>query len=113
MNDVEPVVEKIFRVALEWCEMNPGWKRICDIPNTDSFYKTWDELPKSTRAAWGNRYHEYAERAWREFGQSECKIPYGFVGTDGVFYPQITDVPINTNHCMVFKVGNESRKEQP
>jgi uncharacterized protein YegP (UPF0339 family) len=24
--------------ALEWCKQNPGWKRICDIENTDALH---------------------------------------------------------------------------
>lgn len=100
----EPMHEKIFRVALEWCEKHPGWKRICDIPDHESLYKTWSEIPAKVRRSYQDRYHESAEDAWKEFGPCFCKVPKGFVGTDGVFYPEITDVPTNTNACMVFKL---------
>ena len=105
MNTEEPMHDKIFRVALEWCQKRPAWKRICDIPNSDKLYKTWEELPEKVRAEWEERFHDSAESAWREFGIGVCKVKYGFVGTDGVFYPEITDVPLNTNSCMVFRVG--------
>lgn len=102
----EPMHEKIFRVALEWCEKNTEWKRICDIPNSDALYKTWKELPAKVRKAWERQYGDYsAEDAWSEFGRGVCKVDYGFIGTDGVFYPQITDVPLNVNSCQVFRVG--------
>lgn len=102
--EVEPMHLKIFRVAQEWCDAHPGWKRICDIPNTDSLYNTWVEIPKKVRAQFEDRYHDSAEDAWKEFGPSFCKVPKGHVGTDGVFYAEITDVPTNTNSCMVFKL---------
>lgn len=97
--------DKIFRVALEWCAKRPAWKRICDIPNSDALYVKWDELPPRVRRQWEKRYPWNAEEVWREFGNSQCKVPYGFVGTDGVFYPEITDLPLGTNFCMVFKIG--------
>lgn len=102
--------EKIFRVAREWCCRNPGWRLICDIPDTESLYKTWQEMPKRYRDDWERIYHSDAESAWKEFGRAVCKVPYGFVGTDGVFYPEITDVPTNTNSCQVFKVREEKTK---
>lgn len=109
----EPMHVKIFRVALEWCEKHPEWKRICDIPNSDALYKTWDELPKKSRALWERQYGEYyAESAWKEFGPSVCKVAYGFIGTNGAFYPQITDVPINLNCCQVFRVGGGGAERQ-
>lgn len=101
----EPMHEKIFRVALEWCAKNPNWKRICDIPDHEKFYKTWGELSASEKGYWCGKYHACAEDAWREFGHAACKVRYGFIGTDGVFYPEITDVPLNVNSCMVFEVG--------
>lgn len=101
----EPMHEKIFRVALEWCAKHTDWKRICDIPDHESLYKTWGELSAKERGYWCGKYHDRAESAWREWGTAPCKVPFGFIGTDGVFYPRITDVPTNTNSCMVFKVG--------
>lgn len=100
----EPMHEKIFRVAMEWCAKNPQWTRICDLPQTDFLYKTWKELPHAARRSWERDYGSSAESAWREFGRAPCKVQYGFIGTDGVFYPQITDVPININSCQVFKI---------
>lgn len=106
LTDAEPMHEKIFRIALEWCQKNPGWKRIGDIPDSDALYKTWEELPQKTRALWEQQYGDHsAESAWCEDGRGVCKVPFGFIGTDGTFYPQITDVPVNLNSCMVFMVG--------
>ncbi|MBL5772725.1 hypothetical protein HV436_18535 [Bacillus sporothermodurans] len=92
--------------ALEWCEVNKGWKRICDIEDSDSLYKTWDELPKKIKNYWIKAYGEYsAESAWKEFGESYCKFPKGFITGKGEFYENVLDVPLYHNLMMVFKVG--------
>lgn len=109
---LEPMHLKIFRVALEWCEKHPGWVRICDVADTSILYKTWDELPPRERKGWTDRYHESDEAAWNEFGYTPCKVPVGFVGTDGVFYPRITDIPTNTNGCQVYDLTGWSRTEE-
>lgn len=104
----EPMHEKIFRVSLEWCERHPGWKRICDIPDSDALYKTWDELPAKVRRVWEAAYHSRAEDAWREFGSAPCRVEHGYVGVAGVFYPRITDLPMNTNFCAVYLTGEST-----
>lgn len=105
MSTETPVHIRMFEVASEWCERHPGWMRICDIPNTDALYLTWEELPRKVRAAWERDFHSSAENAWREFGHGVCKVDVGFIGTDGVFYPRITDVPTNTNCVQVYHVA--------
>jgi len=93
--------------AQRFCEENPGWKRICDISDSDSLYLTWEELPKKIRNSWIRDYGEYsAESAWREFGQAKCKVQFGHVSGKGDFYPnyEFVKAPIGHNGMMVFKV---------
>ena len=97
--------EQALRKALEWCENHKGWKRICDIEDSDSLYKTWEELPKKIRQYWISRYGEYsADNAWREFGEAYCKVPEGFVSGKGEFFKNVLEVPKFHNMMMVFKV---------
>lgn len=98
--------EDALKKSLEWCAKHPGWKRMCDIEDTDSLYKTWEEMPNSIKEQWINEYGEhYAESAWKEFGSKPCKVPYGFVTGKGEFYKRVSDVPRFHNFVMVFKVG--------
>lgn len=96
-------VNDAARHALTWCSQNAGWQRICDIENVDALYKQWDELPQKTRASWTKHHPDAPEDAWREFGESTCKVPYGFISGKGVFYKDILDVPHLHNSMMVFK----------
>ena len=98
--------EQAAQRALEWCEANKGWKRICDIHDSDFLYKTWEELPKKIRQHWISQYGKYsAENAWREFGEAYCKVPNGFISGKGEFYENALDIPKFQNLMMVFKVG--------
>lgn len=91
--------------ALSWCSKNPKWKRICDIPDSDSLYKTWEELPKKVRDSWTARYGYDAESAWLEFGTRPCKVKYGYISGKGEFFRNILHVPRFHNVMMVFRVG--------
>jgi len=91
--------------AVEWCKGHSGWKRICDIEDSDSLYKTWDELSERDRNSWIADYGSYsAEAAWREFGRRPCKVPYGFISGKGEFYKNVLQVPTLHNLMMIFKV---------
>lgn len=94
--------------ALEWCKRNRKWKRICDIPNSDSFTLSWNEIPKRDRAEWEQLYGHSAEDAWRELScRNPCRHRYGFIGDDGNFYAEITLLPRLMNSMMVFEVGGK------
>jgi hypothetical protein len=85
----------------------PGWKRICDIPDSDSLYLTWDELPKKSRNSWIREYGEYsAEYAWRQFGRSFAKFHSDTYRGRAIFYPnyEMVNAPNGHNVMMVFKV---------
>jgi len=98
-------VKQATQHAFLWCQNNPGWKRICDIENSDSLYFTWDELPKKIRKQWKKHFGSYAKEAWEEFGEKPCKVPYGFITGKGEFYNDVLKVPLNHNLMMVFKVN--------
>lgn len=92
--------------ALRFCEKHPGWKRICDIGDTKSLYKTWEELSEREKRLWVKDYGTLgAEDAWNEFGSAPCKVQYGFISGKGKFYKKVTDVPHLHNLMMVFKVS--------
>ena len=94
------------RHAKRYCEDNPGWTPIWEIPNTDDLYKKWEELPKSHQRFWLKKYGEVgAKGAWEEMGHSVCKVPYGFISGEGSFYKEITDVPLFHNSVMIFKTA--------
>jgi hypothetical protein len=97
--------EQASQHAVAWCAKHPQWKRICDIPDSDALYCTWDELPKKVRAAWERDYRTDAECAWRELGERPCKVKFGFISGKGKFYRNILDVPRFHNTMMVFRVG--------
>ncbi|MED2258271.1 hypothetical protein ABEO98_21685 [Brevibacillus parabrevis] len=101
--------EQAKQHALDWCNNNPGWKRICDIENTDALYCTFSELPKKEQKYWLDTYGEYsAESAWREFGRGKCKVPYGFITGKGEFYDDVLKVPLHHNLMQVYKVGKRA-----
>ena len=92
--------------AIKWCEKHKGWKRICDIKDSDILYKNWDELNKKVREYWIEEYGKYsAESAWREFGDRPCKVPYGFITGKGEFYKDVLKVPRLHNLMMIFKIS--------
>jgi len=64
-------VKQATQHAFLWCQNNPGWKRICDIENSDSLYFTWDELPKKIRKQW-----KKLGRIWRKAMQSTLWVHY-------------------------------------
>ncbi|MRY42793.1 hypothetical protein [Clostridium beijerinckii] len=92
--------------ALEWCDKHEGWKRICDIEDSDSLYKNWDELSDKEKKPWIGYYGEFsAESAWRELEKRPCKVKYGFITGKGEFYNNILKVPKFHNLMQVYKVG--------
>lgn len=92
--------------AIEWCEKHSGWKRICDIDDSDSLYKTWNDLSKKEKRPWIRDFGELgAEDAWRELGRKPCKVPYGFVTGKGEFYEDILKVPLYHNIMQVYKIN--------
>lgn len=91
--------------ALRFCEKYPGWKRICDIEDSDNLYKTWNELSERAKRPWIREYRDRAEDAWGEWGNKPCKVQYGFISGKGKFYKKVTDVPHLHNLIMIFKVG--------
>jgi hypothetical protein len=98
--------EQAAQESLKWCEKHPGWKRICDIEDSNSLYKTWDELSEKEKKSWINYYGVLgAKGAWEEFGHKPCKVKYGFISGKGEFYKKVTDVPPLHNLMMVFKIG--------
>jgi hypothetical protein len=97
-------VEQAADHAKTWCERHPGWKRICDIENTDELYKTFSELSLKERRYWEKNYSD-PEDAWLELGRIPCKVPFGFITGRGDFFRNITQVTINHNLMMVFKVS--------
>lgn len=46
ITDEENTVDNAAKLAIDWCNKHHGWKRICDIGDTDSFYQTWKDIPK-------------------------------------------------------------------
>ncbi len=63
-------VQDASRLAKEWCEKNPTWQRICDIPGDSGQYLlSWDELPNRDRRWWEKTYPGDPESAWREFAK--------------------------------------------
>lgn len=104
MPDQEYTVEQAAAHAKTWCDKH-GWKRICDIPDSDSLYYAWEELPQKERAYWIRRFGEYsAKDAWAEFGPKRCKVEAGYITGAGEFYTDILDVPRFHNVMMVFKL---------
>jgi hypothetical protein len=101
--------EQAAALALEWCNKNPGWKRICDIENSDDLYKTWHELSEKEQWTWIQEFRDRAEDAWLEFGRKPCKVPYGFISGKGEFYKNVLQVPPLHNLMMVFKVDALNR----
>lgn len=97
-------MDEVLKKSLEWCENHAGWKRICDIENSDSLYKTWDELSDKDKKPWIREYRSDAEGAWGEWGHKPCKVPFGFVTVNGEFYKKITDIPQFHDFMQVYKV---------
>jgi len=98
--------EQASQKALEWCKKHKGWQRICDIENSDSLYKTWDELSERIRKTWIEEFGKScAESAWKEFGARPCKVPYGFITGKGEFYMDVLQVPRFHNLMTVYKIS--------
>lgn len=91
--------------AKEFCEKNKGWVRICDLESSDHLYQDWFDLPAKERKAITARYGTDAENAWREFGIKKCKVPNGFINSEGKFYPDMPSIPYGTGLMMIFKIG--------
>lgn len=90
--------------ALEWCKKHEGWKRICDIDDSDSLYKTWNDLTEKEQEPWIREYGSSAEGAWGEFARKPCKVPHGYITGKGEFYKDILQVPLYHNLMTVYKV---------
>lgn len=73
---------KMIEKFREWQKRNPQWKLICDLPETDSLYEQWDELPKDVRMSWVGKYREDAKAAFEEFGIKRCKVVRRFLNAD-------------------------------
>ena len=98
--------DQAAKKALEWCDKHKGWKRICDLEDSDSLYKNWNELNDKEKKPWVEYYGQFnAESAWREFGKRPCKVKYGFITGKGEFYNNILKVPRFHNLMQVYKVG--------
>ena len=94
--------EQALKHAIDWCAKHPGWKRICDIPDTSNLYKTWDELSKKERNSWETQYgSSSAESAWQEFGIRPCKVRTGYISGKGKFYRNALDIPQFHNLMML------------
>jgi hypothetical protein len=91
--------------AARFCRENPGWQMICDIPNSDALYETWEDLPGAEKRRLNAAYPGCGEAAYREFCRHRCKVPSGHIGEDGVFYEDITQKPFLINTMMVFKTS--------
>lgn len=94
--------EQASKHAADWCKRNPAWRRICDIPDSDALYKTYDEIPKRERAYWDQNG---GEECWREAGNAKCKVATGFISGKGEFFDHVLKVPLHHNLMMVFRVG--------
>jgi hypothetical protein len=94
--------EQAAQHAADWCKRNPAWRRICDIPNSDALYKSYDEIPKRERAYWDQNG---GEECWREVGIAKCKVATGFISGKGEFFDHVLKVPLHHNLMMVFRVG--------
>lgn len=98
--------EEAAQKAIFWCRKHPGWKRICDIEDTDVLYKTWNELPEKIKRSWINEFGiNSAESAWEELGKRPCKVKYGFITSKGEFYRDILRAPLEDGIMQVYKVG--------
>lgn len=107
--DESYTTEQASQHAVEWCKKHKGWKRICDIENSDSLYYNWDEIEKKEKDYWINSFGEYsAESAWREFGIAKCKVKKGYITGKGEFYKNILEVPLFHNLMTILKVGAEN-----
>jgi hypothetical protein len=99
--------EEAANKALKWCNSRPTWMRICDINNTAHLYKKWKEIPLLEQKTWVERYKVCAQEAWEEFAVKPCRVDFGFISGEGVFYSCINEVPLMHNIMMVFRVGKE------
>jgi hypothetical protein len=92
-------------IASKWCNANKGWQPIFDIGNgADHLYVQWEELSAKERREWGkNGYRNAAKECWEEFGMKKCKVPYGFIASDGNFYTMQEFSGLSINGVMVFK----------
>lgn len=97
-----------IELAKKWCEKNPKWQRICDIPDSDSMSLKWHEIPKRDREYWERLYPYSAEDMWREFSSVHVtRHRRGHIGDDGQFYGYLLDVPRMMNTMMVFETGGK------
>lgn len=101
-------VEAAKEHAYVFCQRRPKWQPYCDIEDTESLSITWEELPAGYRQIWEERHRESAEAIWREFGAKPQRHRYAFIGSDGVAYDEITDMPAGVSHMMVFQTGGKA-----
>lgn len=101
-------VELAKEKARIYCKENPEWEMICNIPESDDLYYTWEELEKEEKKPWIDHYGKLdADKAWNEFSYGKCKVENGFIAEDGLFYH---NHPIDKNIMMVFKIRGEKFK---
>lgn len=94
--------------AKNWCINNPGWQRICDIPDTSVYNIKFEELKTKERKYWEKSFPSDPEGAWKEFGIGGQKIKTGCIGANGKFYDDIIQAfTIDKQNIMtVYKTGN-------
>jgi len=99
-------VEQAKLAAEKFCSNNAGWEMICDIEDSDSLYKGWNDMDKKVKAAWRKKYGMAgAQDAWESLADKPCKVPYKFISGAGEVYDSILDVPAFHNSMMIFKVS--------
>ena len=93
--------------ALEWCEKNPDWKRICDIEDISKYKKKWEDLSQKEQQEWIDYYsEETAKDHWKECSTDKCLVKTGFINHKGEFYDNIIELIKNPCGFMtVYKVG--------
>lgn len=92
--------------ALRFCELNKGWKRICDLGyDSGRLYQTWDHLSGKEQQYWLTQYGEVgAKSAWEEMGTKKCLVPMLLIDGTGFTYQSITHVPPLVNTMTIYAV---------
>lgn len=92
--------------ALEWCNKNPKWSRICDIPDTSIYQKKWEDLSKKEQQEWIDCYsEETAKDHWKECATDTCNVKTGFINHKGKFFDNILEVAKEPcGFMMVYKI---------
>lgn len=96
--------------ALEWCEENPGWVRICDIPSEfyeDYIRMRWSDIDAGVKRRWIRAYGiANAQRAWEELAIAPSyRVPSGAVDDQGNFLTLEAYRKDMGSAMMVFKIA--------